>query len=116
MLDQARHVTVTEAACPVCGVDAGHYCRDRSDDPKPLPEDTVHLGRLAALYTAAAQLGICASCRKPVEAWKPPAGQFSVQAFQALRTRGIDPLTGHGLECPRVQEPIEKVEVLEEQG
>lgn len=63
-----------------------------------------HLERLemrvmdSASTTAA---GLCLVCRQPVRDWKPVFGSFAPEWWETQREHGVDPASGHKLNCIR---------------
>lgn len=98
MLDYGKLVEITNAPCPICEVPIGIRCKDVLGDD--VLEDQLHMARIHLVYMAAVNDGCCSSCKRPVEAWTAPKGKNSVHSYKALRESGVDPLTGHSLDCP----------------
>jgi hypothetical protein len=81
-------------ACPVCVAGPGDLCLGEL-------AGLIHADRAKTLYLYASARPLCDECGRNAGDHTPPTGQFSVQTFAALAQHGIDPHTGHTLECSR---------------
>jgi hypothetical protein len=45
--------------------------------------------------------GYCPSCKRPILGWRPFLVSKGDRFFRFFRAREVDPLSGHGLFCPR---------------
>lgn len=47
------------------------------------------------------KLNGCPECGRKTDNWKSPSGTFAPEAWEHLRENGIDPATGHKINCSR---------------
>jgi hypothetical protein len=44
-------------------------------------------------------VGLCPYCGEPIRGYTPPVGAFAPEIWESMRSKGIDPRTGHKITC-----------------